>query len=69
MKKEQSYQEAVSQLEAIISELEEPDVNMDSAKSKLNQAARLIAFCKKELMGYKEDFSAILRDENEESEG
>ena len=37
MKKEQSYQEAVSQLEAIISELEEPDVNMDSAKSKLKQ--------------------------------
>lgn len=63
MKREQSYKEALLELETIVNELEKPDIDMDSVKSRLKRAMELIAFCKKELAGYKVEFSDILKDE------
>ena len=39
---------------------------MDVAKERLGKAVELIDFCKKELAGYKKDFSAILDKEDED---
>lgn len=61
-----SYEEAVAQLEKVVGELEAPDINMDVAKERLGKAVELIDFCKKELAGYKENFSAILDKEDED---
>lgn len=63
MKKKQSYKEAILELETIVNEFEKPDIDMDLVKLRLERAMELIAFCKKELAGYKEDFSDILKDE------
>lgn len=63
MKKKQSYKEAILELETIVNEFEKPDIDMDLVKLRLERAMELIAFCKKELEGYKEDFSDILKDE------
>lgn len=69
MEKKLSYEEAFAQLETVVGELEAPDINMDVAKERLKRAAELIDFCKKELAGYKEDFSAILdKEDKDESE-
>ncbi len=59
----QSYSEAVSELEKILSELENnQEINMELSSVKVKRAAELIEICKKQLHEIDVDLEKILND-------
>jgi exodeoxyribonuclease VII small subunit len=48
-KKEQSFEDAVKNLEKIVGELESGDLDLDKSISKYTEAMKLIEFCEKKL--------------------
>ncbi len=48
-KKEQSFEDAVKNLEKIVGELESGDLDLDKSISKYTEAMKLIDFCEKKL--------------------
>ena len=48
-KKEQSFEDAVKNLEKIVGELESGDLDLDKCISKYTEAMKLIDFCEKKL--------------------
>ncbi len=58
-----NYNEAVGKLEEIVKKIEDPDVNLNEVGELVKKASELIAYCKKELKGYEEQFSTLLDNE------
>ena len=56
------YEEAVSQLEQIVANLEEGELNIDDLSSELKKAQKLITLCKQRLTKTDEEIQKILHD-------
>ncbi len=56
------YEEAVSQLEQIVANLEEGGLNIDELSSELKKAQKLITLCKQRLTKTDEEIQKILND-------
>ena len=56
------YEEAVSQLEQIVANLEEGELNIDDLSSELKKAQKLITLCKQRLTKTDEEIQKILND-------
>jgi len=57
-----TYEEAYSELQAIISDIESGEISVDSLSEKVKRAAELIAFCKEKLTSTENDVQKILDD-------
>lgn len=64
MKKEILYTEAITELEEIVSSIENEDVNVDELSVKVKRAAELINICKDKLQNTEEEVNSILKDIN-----
>jgi exodeoxyribonuclease VII small subunit len=62
MEKKISYTEAIRELEAIVTEIEEGEITIDSLSEKVKRASELIKICKAKLTATEEDVSKILED-------
>jgi exodeoxyribonuclease VII small subunit len=59
MKEEQKYEEALTQLEAIVTKMENNEYNIDEIAVQLKAAQRLIKFCKDKLTKTEEELLKI----------
>lgn len=59
MKEEQKYEEALTQLEAIVTKMENNEYNIDEIAVQLKAAQRLIKFCKDKLTKIEEELLKI----------
>jgi len=66
MEKKISYTEAIQELEAIVTEIEEGDISIDILSEKVKRASDLIKICKQKLTTTEEDVSKILGELKEE---
>ena len=55
-----SYTEAISELEAIVAEIEQGEITIDTLSEKVKRAAELIKVCKNKLSSTEEDVNKIL---------
>lgn len=62
MKKEIKYEEAFSELQTIVSELEDGEISVDDLAIKVKKASELIKICKEKLSATEEDVTAILKE-------
>ena len=60
MDKKVSYTEAISELEMIVSEIEQGEITIDTLSEKVKRAAELIRICKNKLTSTEEDVNKIL---------
>ena len=60
MDKKISYTEAISELEAIVTEIEEGEITIDTLSDKVKRASELIRICKAKLTTTEEDVNKIL---------
>jgi len=60
MKEERSYEEALNELETIVSEIEDGDTSIDELTTKIKKAAELLKFCKDKLTNTEKDVEEIL---------
>jgi exodeoxyribonuclease VII small subunit len=60
MEKKISYTEAISELELIVSEIEQGEITIDTLSEKVKRAAELIRICKGKLTSTEEDVNKIL---------
>ena len=56
------YAEALDELEAILSELERPDVDVDVLATKVQRASLLIAFCRERITSARMQIDTALAD-------
>ena len=68
MKEELTYEQAIQELETLVERVEEKDAPLDRIEKDIKRAMQLIAFCKTQLIGYKERFSAIMEEEENTEE-
>jgi len=61
-KKNLTYKEAVSEIEDILSKIENEELDVDDLSIKVKQVAILIAFCKKKLHETEVEVEKILKD-------
>jgi exodeoxyribonuclease VII small subunit len=66
MEKKISYTEAISELEAIVAEIEEGEITIDTLSEKVKRASELIRICKNKLTATEEDVNKILGEIKEE---
>jgi len=59
MKEEQKYEEALTQLEAIVTKMENNEYNIDEIAVQLKAAQQLIKFCKDKLTKTEEELLKI----------
>lgn len=62
MKKELKYEDAVTRLKTIVSEIENGDTDIDKLADNLKEAKELIAFCRNKLQKVESDIKNILDD-------
>ncbi|NQU35128.1 MAG: exodeoxyribonuclease VII small subunit [Bacteroidetes bacterium] len=55
------YSDAITELEQIVSSIENEDVNVDELGVKVKRAAELINICKEKLHNTEEEVNAILK--------
>jgi exodeoxyribonuclease VII small subunit len=68
--KELNYQDAVNELEAIVSAIEEDDLDIDKLSEEVKRALELIQYCREKLRNTEEDIQkAFDGDEGEEADG
>ena len=60
MEKKISYTEAISELEAIVTEIEQGEITIDTLSEKVKRASELIRICKSKLISAEEDVNKIL---------
>jgi exodeoxyribonuclease VII small subunit len=60
MEKMITYTEAIQELEAIVAEIEEGEITIDTLSEKVKRASELIKICKAKLTATEEDVSKIL---------
>ena len=56
---EYTYEEAVKELEEIISQLKSPEVSLDDMREKVHRAKLLVQFCRKRLRALDEEAEEI----------
>ena len=61
-KKQQTYNEAVAELELIISKIENQELDIDELSINVKRVAELLDFCKMKLKSTEEDVQKILKD-------
>jgi exodeoxyribonuclease VII small subunit len=66
MEKKISYTEAISELESIVTEIEEGEITIDTLSEKVKRASELIRICKNKLTATEEDVNKILGEIKEE---
>ena len=67
LKEELTYEQAIQELESLVERVEDKDAPLDRIEKDIKRAMQLISFCKAQLRGYKERFSALMEeDETEE---
>ena len=66
MEKKTSYTEAISELESIVSEIEQGEITIDTLSDKVKRAAELIRICKTKLSSTEDDVNKILGEIKEE---
>lgn len=57
-----SYTEAISELESIVSEIEQDDIPVDELLEKVKRSSELLAFCKEKLVKTEDEVQHILKD-------
>ncbi len=62
MKEKVSYNNAVKEIEAIISEIENETIDVDVLTGKVKRAIELIKICKKKLRDTEEDLETVLKE-------
>lgn len=60
MKKNIKYEEAISELERIVKQMENNELDIDSLSEQLKRAQELISFCKNKLTKTNEEIQDIL---------
>jgi len=69
MKEELKYTDAYSELETIVSDIENGEISVDELSEKVKRAAELIKVCKEKLTSTEKDVNSILKDlEKEDGE-
>ena len=66
MEKKISYTEAISELEEIVTEIEQGEITIDALSDKVKRAAELIRICKNKLTATEEDVNNILGEMKQE---
>ncbi len=61
MKKIESYQQAIEELEQIVSLIESEDISVDELSEKVKRATQLINYCKDTLFKTEKDVKDVLR--------
>lgn len=61
-KKEFSFNQAVSEIEKILREIEDGDMDVDRLSVEVKKASELIKHCQKKLKSTEEDINNILKD-------
>ncbi|MBU2555029.1 MAG: exodeoxyribonuclease VII small subunit [Bacteroidetes bacterium] len=61
----QSYSKDLTELEAIVSQIEEEEISVDELSEKVKRAAQLIKNCKQLLRTTEEEVAQILKELNE----
>ena len=62
-----SYEEAFSELQQIVEEIENGEISVDTLSEKVKRAAQLIKLCKTKLTSTEEDINKILKDLEEDT--
>jgi exodeoxyribonuclease VII small subunit len=62
MKKELNYTNAFTELQGIVTEIEQGEISVDELSEKVKRATELIKFCKLKLTTTEEDVNAILKE-------
>ncbi len=57
-----TYEEAFTELQQIVNEMENGEISVDELSVKVKRAAVLIQFCKQKLNSTEEDVNAILKE-------
>ena len=57
-----SYSVAFTELQAIVTEIEEGEISVDELSAKVKRAAQLIKICKAKLSSTEEDVNKILKE-------
>ena len=65
-KKEESYNEAIKRLRAIVAEIEQGDLDVDLLADRVKEATRLIQLCKDKLYKVDEEVKKVLEDLSDE---
>ena len=65
-KKEESYNEAIKRLRAIVAEIEQGDLDVDLLADRVKEATRLIQLCKDKLYKVDEEVKKILEELSDE---
>lgn len=60
MEKKISYTEAISELESIVTEIEQGEITIDTLSEKVKRASELIRICKSKLTATEDDVNKIL---------
>jgi exodeoxyribonuclease VII small subunit len=61
-KKQISYNEAVAEMELIISKIENQELDIDELSANVKRVAELLSFCKMKLKSTEEEVQKILRE-------
>ena len=61
-KKQISYNEAVAEMELIISKIENQELDIDELSANVKRVAELLSFCKTKLKSTEEEVQKILRE-------
>ncbi len=64
MEEKINYEQAVAELEAIVSKMESGQLDIDSLTKQLKRAQQLIKMCKEKLTKTDEEIKKILEDDN-----
>lgn len=62
MSEKNNYNEAFSELQTIVSEIEKGEISVDELSEKVKRAAMLIKICKAKLTSTEEDVNQILKE-------
>jgi len=62
MENTSNYEEALKELETIVSEIEEGETGIDELTTKIKKAAELLKFCKNKLTSTEKDVEDILKE-------
>ena len=62
MNKDQTYSQAIEELETIVSEIENESISVDELSEKVKRASLLIRLCKTKLTKTEEEVSKVLEE-------
>ncbi len=66
--KNTSYEEAITELEEIVSKIESEEISVDELSDKVKRASQLIRICKTKLTNTEEEVNKVLKEISEKEE-